>query len=163
MSQDGRRSARSLIRPHLNDLPPYGTMESAAAVASELGLDVAEISKLDGNENPYGASPRVAAALAGYSDYHLYPDAGQTAVREAVGRYVGVEPEQIVLGSGADEMLGMAATLFLDPGDALVNAPPTFGRRWTKAPSSSTSPRPITPQATLFNATKSSDCSATTR
>ncbi len=127
MSQDGRRSARSLIRPHLNDLPPYGTMESVVAVARELGLDVDEVSKLDGNENPYGASPKVAAALAGFSDYHVYPDAGQAAVREAVGRYVGAEPEQIVLGSGADEMLGMAATLFLDPGDALLNAPPTFG------------------------------------
>ena len=106
MSQDGRRSARSLIRPHLNDLPPYGTMESVVAVARELGLDVDKVSKLDGNENPYGASPKVAAALAGFSDYHVYPDAGQAAVREAVGRYVGAEPEQIVLGSGADEMLG---------------------------------------------------------
>ena len=127
MSQDGRRSARGLIRPHLNDLPPYGAMESVAAVAKELGLDVSKISKLDGNENPYGPSPKVASALGRFSDYHNYPDASQTAVREAVGRYVGAEPEQIVFGSGSDEMLGMAATLFLDPGDALVNAPPTFG------------------------------------
>ncbi len=127
MSEDGRRSARGLIRPHLNDLPPYGAMESAAAVAKELGLDVSEISKLDGNENPYGASPKVASALGGFSGYHVYPDAGQTAVREAVGRYVGAEPEQIVFGSGSDEMLGMVATLFLDPGDALITAPPTFG------------------------------------
>lgn len=127
MSRDGRRSARNLIRPHLNDLPPYGTMESVAAVARELGLDVSEISKLDGNENPYGASPKVAAALGAFSAYSIYPDAGQTAVREAVGRYVGADPDQIVLGSGSDELLGMAATLFLDPGDTLVNAPPTFG------------------------------------
>ena len=127
MSEDGRRSARGLVRPHLNDLPPYGTMESVAAVAKELGVDTSEISKLDGNENPYGASPKVAAALGGFSQFHIYPDAGQTAVREAVGRYVGAGPEQIVFGSGSDELLGMAATLFLDPGDALVTAPPTFG------------------------------------
>ncbi len=39
MSQDGRRSARGLVRPHLNDLPPYGAMESVAVVAKMLGAN----------------------------------------------------------------------------------------------------------------------------
>jgi histidinol-phosphate aminotransferase len=127
VSDDGRRSARDLIRPHLEDLPGYLPVEHVERLAAELGVDASEISKLDGNENPYGASPKVAAALGRFERYHIYPDPAQRAVREAVGRYAGVDPEQIVFGSGSDEMLGMVADLFIDPGDAMLNAPPTFG------------------------------------
>ncbi|MEX0681872.1 MAG: histidinol-phosphate transaminase [Dehalococcoidia bacterium] len=125
--KDGRRSARDLVRPHLNDLPGYLPVEFVEVIAGELGVDPSEISKLDGNENPYGASPKVAAALGRYKRYHVYPDPAQMALREAVGRYVGADPEQIIFGSGSDEMLGMMATLFLNPGDGILNATPTFG------------------------------------
>jgi histidinol-phosphate aminotransferase len=96
-------------------------------MARRLGLREDEISKLDGNENPYGPSPRVVERLASFGHYHIYPDPAQRAVREAIGRYVGADPEQIILGSGSDEMLDFAATLFVSPGDRVVNCPPTFG------------------------------------
>jgi histidinol-phosphate aminotransferase len=121
------KDIRSLIRPHLLEMPGYEPVEPIDVMAARLGLRPDQISKLDGNENPYGASPKVAARLASYPTYHIYPDPAQRAVREAIGAYVGVDPEQIVLGTGSDEMLHFAATLFLSPGDALVNCPPTFG------------------------------------
>ena len=118
---------RSLIRPHLLQMPGYEPVEPIDVMAKRLGLSPDQISKLDGNENPYGPSPRVAERLAAYPHYHIYPDPAQRAVREAIGEYVGVDPEQIVLGTGSDEILDLAATLFLSPGDTLVNCPPTFG------------------------------------
>lgn len=118
---------RSLIRPHLLEMPGYEPVEPIDVMAKRLGLSPEQISKLDGNENPYGPSPLVARRLAEYQTYHIYPDPAQTAVREAIGEYAGVSPEQIVLGTGSDEVLHLAATLFLDPGDTLVNCPPTFG------------------------------------
>ena len=118
---------RSLVRPHLLAMPGYEPVEPIDVMAKRLGLRPDQISKLDGNENPYGASPKVAQRLAAYKTYHIYPDPAQRAVREAIGAYVGVDPEQIVLGTGSDEMLDFAATLFLSPGDTLVNCPPTFG------------------------------------
>ena len=118
---------RSLVRPHLLQMPGYEPVEPIDVMARRLGLEPSQISKLDGNENPYGPSPKVATRLAQYPTYHIYPDPAQRAVREAIGEYVGVDPEQIILGTGSDEMLDFAARLFLDPGDALVNAPPTFG------------------------------------
>jgi histidinol-phosphate aminotransferase len=127
MSDDGRRSARELVRAHFNGMPEYHPPESIEVVAAELGMRPEDISKLDANENPYGASPKVKEALGNFEWYHIYPDPAQQAVREAVGRYVGADPEQIVFGSGSDEMLGMAASLFLDPGDGVLDAPPTFG------------------------------------
>jgi histidinol-phosphate aminotransferase len=118
---------RSLVRPHLLEMPGYEAVEPIDVMAKRLGLDPEQISKLDGNENPYGPSPKVGEALARFEHYHIYPDPGQHAVREAVGRYVGVEPEQIVFGAGSDELLDLAALLFLSPGDTVVSAPPTFG------------------------------------
>lgn len=121
------KDIRSLIRPHLLEMPGYEPVEPIDVMARRLGLTPDQISKLDGNENPYGASPKVAQRLAAYKTYHIYPDPAQRAVREAIGAYVGVDAEQIVLGTGSDEMLDFAATLFLSPGDVLVNCPPTFG------------------------------------
>jgi histidinol-phosphate aminotransferase len=121
------RDIRSLIRPHLLAMPGYEPVEPIDVMAARLGLRPEDISKLDGNENPYGPSPRVAHRLAAYPTYHIYPDPAQRAVREAIGAYVGVDAEQIILGTGSDEMLDFVAMLFLDPGDTLVNCPPTFG------------------------------------
>ncbi|HUF53971.1 MAG TPA: histidinol-phosphate transaminase [Dehalococcoidia bacterium] len=127
MSDDERRSARDLVRPHLNELPGYVPVDPIDFVADELGIEPGDISKLDANENPYGPSPKVAEALGGYGWYHLYPDPAQRTVRRAVADYVGCDAEQVVFGSGSDEILGMAADLFIDPGDGILDAPPTFG------------------------------------
>lgn len=105
----------------------YAPIEPPEVVAKELGIPVEEIAKLDANENPYGPSPKVKGALAAFDGYQYYPDPEQRAVREAVARYAGVKPEQVVLGNGSDEMLDLCARMFLSPGDTLVNFPPTFG------------------------------------
>ncbi len=118
---------RSLVRPHLLKMPGYEPVEPIDVMAQRLGLPPDQISKLDGNENAYGPSPKVAERLAAYQHYHIYPDPRQRAVREAIGAYVGAPWEQIVLGTGSDEILDLAAQLFISPGDTLVNCPPTFG------------------------------------
>jgi len=121
------RDVRDLVRRHLVEMPGYEPIEPIDVIAKRVSIPQDQVVKLDGNENPYGPSPLVAKALAEYKYYHVYPDPAQTRVREAVGRYVGVDAEQVVLGSGSDELLDLTAMLFLSPGDVLVNAPPTFG------------------------------------
>jgi len=108
-------------------MPGYEPVEPIDVVARRLGLPEDQIAKLDGNENPYGPSPKVLAALASYAYYHIYPDPAQRRVREAVARYAGVSPEQVILGNGSDELLALVCTMFVSPGDAVVNVPPTFG------------------------------------
>ncbi len=116
-----------LVKRHLIEMPGYEPVEPIDVVARRLGIPEERVVKLDGNENPYGPSPKVAEALSEFDYYHIYPDPAQRRVREAVAEYVSVDPERIVLGSGSDELLNLAALLFLSPGDTLVNAPPTFG------------------------------------
>jgi len=121
------REVRELVRPQLIEMPGYEPVEPVDVIARRLGIPEERVVKLDGNENPYGPSPRVAQALGDFGYYHIYPDPAQTRVREAVAKYVGADVDQIVLGSGSDELLNLTAMLFLSPGDVMVNAPPTFG------------------------------------
>jgi histidinol-phosphate aminotransferase len=115
------------VRPELLDLLGYEPIEPVDVLAEELGIPPEQIVKLDGNENPYGPSPRVKEALANFDLYHIYPDPEQRRVRQALANYLGLDSEHIVVGNGSDELLELIACLFLSPGDAMVNCVPTFG------------------------------------
>ena len=117
----------ALARADLVAMPGYEPVEPVDVAACRLGIPEDQIVKLDGNENPYGPSPRVAEDLARFPYYHIYPDPEQRRAREVIAQYVGVYPEMVVAGSGSDELLDLVARLFLSPGDVVLNAPPTFG------------------------------------
>jgi histidinol-phosphate aminotransferase len=64
---------------------------------------------------------------------HLYPDGGATEVRQALAARLGVGPESIVVGNGADELLAMLARAAFDPGDEIVIPHPSFEPYGTEA------------------------------
>ncbi len=117
----------SLLRPEVLDLEEYTPIQPFEVLSRRLGIPAEKIVKLDANENPYGPLPGVAEALAEYPFYHIYPDPQQTELREALSRFVGVPAAHILPTHGADEMLDYLCRLFLQPGDAIINCPPTFG------------------------------------
>jgi histidinol-phosphate aminotransferase len=117
----------ALIRPELETMPGYEAIEPPDQLARRLGIPPERIVKLDGNENPYGPSPKALKALAEYQDYHIYPDPMQHEARSALSRFLGVPFEQIVFGTGSDEIMDLVLRAFLQPGDAVINCPPTFG------------------------------------
>jgi histidinol-phosphate aminotransferase len=96
-------------------------------LSERTGIPLERVIKLDGNENPYGCSPRVGRALAGYPFYHIYPDPEQHELRKALSEYVGVDAAHIVAGAGSDELIDLILRLFLEPGDRVINCVPTFG------------------------------------
>lgn len=69
---------------------------------------VANLVKLNTNENPYGPSPKVLAALAAEvgDGLRLYPDPASDRVRMAVADFYGVTPANVFVGNGSDEVLG---------------------------------------------------------
>jgi histidinol-phosphate aminotransferase len=106
---------------------PFETLER---VAARLGLPVNLLAKLDANENVYGPSPRAVAAVK-RGQWNLYPDASQTAARQALARYLGVGPENILLFNGGDELIGALCHLFVSPDDNIVEFSPSFDMyRW---------------------------------
>lgn len=76
--------------------------------------------KLSANENPLGTSPAALAARAGAVQPSLYPDPDSTALREALGALHGLDPAQIVCGTGSGELLTIAASAFAGPGDEVL-------------------------------------------
>lgn len=118
---------RALLRPEVHDLEEYTPIQPFEVLSQRLGIPVEQLVKLDANENPYGPVPAVMEALAEYNFYHIYPDPEQSALRAALSSFVGVPAEHILTSHGADEMLDYLCRLFLRPGDAVINCPPTFG------------------------------------
>jgi histidinol-phosphate aminotransferase len=118
---------RSLVRPDLLDLPGYVPVEPTDVLAKRMGIDPDDVVKLDGNENPYGPSPKALDAIRAESAYHIYPDPGQAAAREAIAGYTGASIEQIVCGLGSDDLIDLLLRATISPGDAVINCPPTFG------------------------------------
>ena len=66
--------------------------------------------KLNTNENPYGPSPRVIEAIAGElgDALRLYPDPSASRLRETVADHYGLQPDQVFIGNGSDEVLAHA-------------------------------------------------------
>ena len=116
----------------LDQVAPYDAGKSLEAVARELGVDA--VLRLSANENPLGPSPRVIEAIRREAPRaHLYPDGGCTEVRQGLASRLGVSPESIVVGNGADELLAMVARASLDPGDEVVVPHPAFEPYGTEA------------------------------
>jgi histidinol-phosphate aminotransferase len=116
----------SRVQPHLREAPAYVPVEPPEEVAKRIGLPPEAIVKLDANENPYGPSPAVTEALANAGSLHIYPDPEQRRFREAIGRYVGLDASYVIGGTGSDELIDLLIRLFVPPGEALLNFPPTF-------------------------------------
>ena len=117
----------ALIRPDIARMEAYTPVKPFEALSREMGRDPAHIIKLDANENPYGPSPQVIAALQAYPWYHIYPDPQQTDLRSALADYTGVSADYILPGHGADELIDYLCRILLQPDDVVINCPPTFG------------------------------------
>lgn len=63
--------------------------------------------KLNTNESPYGPSPKALAAVESQNtaDLRLYPDPEGTALKQAIAKLHGLDPKQVFLGNGSDEVL----------------------------------------------------------
>jgi len=108
-------------------MEPYTPILPFEVLSGQLGFPADQIIKLDANENPYGAIPPVAEALAALPYAHIYPDPESRQLRRAIAAYTRVPFDNILAGAGADELIDLIMRLLLDPGDCILNCPPTFG------------------------------------
>lgn len=84
--------------PLVNDLVPYVPGEQPK---------MANLVKLNTNENPFGPSPKVVEAIKAElnDNLRLYPDPEGESLRQTIASYHSLKPEQIFLGNGSDEVL----------------------------------------------------------
>ncbi len=114
------------IRPDLVALGAYGTHKAPETLEGVIDVPVEGIIKLDANENPYGCSPGVQQALAEYPKFNIYPDAGQTRLRQQLAQYTGIDAAFILAANGSGELLDDLLCLLLEPSDEVINCIPTF-------------------------------------
>ena len=115
------------MRPDVATMESYTPIFPLDVLAARLDCAPDDIIKLDANENPYGTPPQVQEALSNMRYIHTYPDPESRALREALADFTGVPTDLLLAGAGADELIDLTARLFLQPGDAIISCPPTFG------------------------------------
>jgi histidinol-phosphate aminotransferase len=120
-----RRDLEALASPWVRGLVPYSPGKPVEEVERELG--VADAVKLASNENPLGPSPKAMDAIAAaLKNLHRYPDGGGYYLKERLARAFGLTPDHFILGNGTNELLELAARVFLVPGDEAIYAHPAF-------------------------------------
>jgi histidinol-phosphate aminotransferase len=104
----------------VHDLRPYVPGEQPRA---------SNLIKLNTNESPVGPSPRALDAIraAATDTLRLYPDPLATALRHALADYHGVQPEQVFVGNGSDEVLAHAFVALLKQDAPLLHPDITYG------------------------------------
>lgn len=115
------------VKPWIKAMPKGGSPLSAVDIARDGGLEGKHLLHL--NECPYPPSEKVVAAIiAAATTVNRYPEPrGMELARRLAERY-GVSVEQLVFGTGSDELLHFACALCLAPGDSAVMPTPSFPR-----------------------------------
>lgn len=117
----------ALSPDYVRAIAPYVPGKPISEVARELGIPEERIVKLASNENPMGPSPAVVAAVTrALAELTRYPDGNAFELKRALGRFLGVAEDSLVLGNGSNDTLELAAAAFLRPGDEAVYSQYSF-------------------------------------
>ena len=116
------------MKPLAPEFRPYTWATPTDEVAWLAGIDPSQVVRYDQNTPPLPlASTRpgtIAGALAGINGY---PGGGYVPLRRAIADYTDVDPEQVVLGVGADDLILLCARAFAGPGDTIsIPEAPTY-------------------------------------
>ena len=107
------------------NVTPYVPGKPIDEVKREFGLK--RVIKLASNENPYGPSPKALKAIAQASQtVNRYPDGDCYYLRQALAKYLNVDGRQLIFGNGSDELIVFAVRAFVNEGDEVVIAKPSF-------------------------------------
>ncbi|HMJ66342.1 MAG TPA: aminotransferase class I/II-fold pyridoxal phosphate-dependent enzyme, partial [Candidatus Binatia bacterium] len=109
------------LNPTLQHLAVYQPGRPIEEVARELGLDPNDVIKLASNENPIGPSPAAVAAMEkALQTLHLYPDGNAFYLKQKLADKFGVEPRNLILGNGSNEIIEFVGHALMQPGTDVV-------------------------------------------
>ena len=110
---------KSYFRPEIEAMKGYVPGEQPK---------LANLVKLNTNENPYPPSPRVREVLASfdYVQLHRYPDPLADELRDAIAARNGVKRENVIAGNGSDDILTMTFRAFTAPDRPIACLNPSY-------------------------------------
>jgi histidinol-phosphate aminotransferase len=113
------------VSDNIRSLTPYVPGKPVEELERELGISGSI--KLASNENPLGPSPKAMAAVKkAVEGLNRYPDGSGFYLSQALAAKYGVDPSQIILGNGSNELIELVMRTFVQPGDEVVSADPSF-------------------------------------
>ena len=113
------------IPEYIIGIDPYKPGKPMTELEREYGI--VDSIKLASNENPLGPSPKaLEAARACLDSVHRYPDGSGWQLVSKIAAKLNLQPDNIVLGNGSDEIIGMLTRVLLRPGDEALLPHPTF-------------------------------------
>jgi len=118
-----------LVRLERREVRHLARYNPGLAVESVRGrFKLKRIAKLASNENPLGASPRAIAALTDIGKLAAsYPDAECAQLKAALGRFLGIPSERLIIGNGSENLVELACLAYLNHGERVVMQDPGFG------------------------------------
>jgi len=119
---DSAPNVSDLVR---HDIAALSTYTEGRAEGGALNVIATDVCDLSDNTNLWGAPPAAQSALRD-SQPARYPTPYSDRLKEALGRYTGIDGASIVTGCGSDDVLDAAMRTFADPGDRIAYSVPTF-------------------------------------
>lgn len=114
-----KRNLMKLANPNIFDVQPYLPGKPVLECQREFGLT--HFIKLSCNENPVGASPKVAKAIVeSLSSISLYPDTQGYELRKLLAQKYDMAFDNVLVGNGSEEILQMLLQVFIIPGQEVI-------------------------------------------
>ncbi len=115
-----------MFRDEMKYLKEYVPGKPVEEVMKTYGLT--DIVKLASNENPLGPSPLAIKSIQEQAKYvNLYPDGAATVLKAALSKKYDINADQILIGSGGEQIIKLVAQTFVNKGDEVIFADPSFG------------------------------------
>ncbi len=113
------------VPENIKSLVPYVPGKPIEELERELGITGSI--KLASNENPLGPSPKAVTAIKrAVEGLNRYPDGSGFYLSQALAKLYGVDPGQVVLGNGSNELIELAVRTYIRSGDEVISADPSF-------------------------------------
>lgn len=115
----------NIARKNILNITPYIAGKPIEETKRQFGLK--NVIKLASNENPIGPSPKAIEAIKkSLSGINRYPDSSSFYLKRKIGRLLGVQPEEVILGNGSDELIDIIVKTFVEDDENIITADTTF-------------------------------------
>lgn len=116
---------KELIRKNILSVSSYIAGKPIEETKRQLGLK--KVIKLASNENPLGASGKAKDAIRkALNGINRYPDSQGFYLKRKLAKTLGLEPSNIVLGNGSDELIDVIIKTFVEDDENIITADVTF-------------------------------------
>ena len=119
-------SVKDLMKRHLQNVKPYIPGKPVEELRREKNIK-GKIIKLASNENPYEPLDEIKQAIMDeIGQLGRYPNSGSHYLSHELAEHHGVEPGQIFVGNGSNEILDLLVRAFINPGEEAAYPFPSF-------------------------------------